>query len=79
MKNKYLIGFLLILFFLLFTLLVLVSFKSGYQKIQKIKTDYYRNQMLSFCKITEIDNNIKYPGIYPCEKWLLSGDKEENK
>lgn len=42
----------------------------------RIKIFYYQKQMINFCKITELYNNETFPEMYPCEKWILQGDRK---
>jgi len=58
------------------------SYMSKYER-EKIKTEYYKTQMLSLCNITAIQTGmlediypeLDFPQTTPCEKWILDEDK----
>lgn len=44
-------------------------------KLEQAKSEYYKEQMLNFCQITEVFLNETYPNTYPCERWLINENR----
>jgi len=68
-KNyKRMFGVLIIILFVCGSILIFASFNKIKLELQR---DYYKDQMLSFCRQVEFYNNLQYPFMYPCERWVV--------
>lgn len=72
-ENKKDLLFLIILL-VLFTSYAVYLWMSHNIESERIEKEYYRDQMILFCKTSQVFLEDKYPDTYPCEKWLVGED-----
>jgi len=61
---------------IILTIVIIVLFLSTAcwiykDSIQKLRKEYYKDQMINFCRIAEFYNDCNYPIMYHCEGWLV--------
>lgn len=74
-KNIEIDSYKFIIIVLLIIIIFLCTITYCNYKIKDIEIDYYKDQMNSFCELSEFYQGDIYPHMYPCEKWLLSGEE----
>ncbi len=62
----------LIICFLLALLLLFINFKHSIE-IDRVEDqrNYYKNQMLNFCKLAKTNDLNTDSSLYPCDKWVI--------